>query len=176
MQKVVFALAIAALLSLSGINSQFLAPPADAAAVDYYLKLGDIKGESTDSKHKDWIDVESFSFGVSRSGGSGGGGAGKASFAAVSLVKTIDKSSPNLFVESASGKHFATAELVLVKSGSEVMRWTLSDVLISSYQVNGGDAVPTEQFSLNYAKIVAEYSSSAGPIKMGWDVKTNKRV
>jgi len=176
MRNELLVLAVFALLATSVVSSHFL-PRADAAAADYYLKLGDIKGESTDGKHKDWIEIESFSFGVSTSiSGGGGGGAGKAKFADVSLVKTIDKSSPNLFVESASGKHYPTAELVIVKSGVEVMKWTLSDIVITSYQVNAGDAILTDQFSLNFAKIVAEYNSSSGPVKMGWDIKTNKRV
>jgi type VI secretion system secreted protein Hcp len=178
MRNGVLVLAIFVLIITSTGSYQFL-PQVDAAAVDYYLKLGDIKGESKDDKHKEWIELESFSFGVSSTMTmGGGGGAGKAKFADVTMVKTIDKSSPILFVEAASGKHYPTAELVLVRSGVEVMKWTISDVVISSYQISGGtaDAVPTDQFSLNFAKIVAEYNSSSGPVKMGWDIKTNKRV
>jgi type VI secretion system secreted protein Hcp len=183
MQKIIFVFAMTALLPLSGLaNFQFVTP-AEAAAVDYYLKLGDIKGEAADSRYKDWIDVESFSFGVSSTGtmGSGGGGgagkgAGKASFGALSLVKALDKSTPLLMLECASGKHFPTAELVLVKSGSEIMKWTLSDILISSYQIDGKDTTPTDSFSLNFAKIVVEYNSATGPVKVGWDIKANKRI
>ena len=52
-------------------------------ASDYVLKIDGIKGESTDSKHKDEIEIESFSWGATQPGSfasGGGGGAGKVSF------------------------------------------------------------------------------------------------
>ena len=41
-------------------------------AVDYFLKLDGVRGGSTDAKHKDEIELLSFSFAASQSGGSGG--------------------------------------------------------------------------------------------------------
>ncbi len=38
-------------------------------AVDYFLKIDGIAGESTDDKHKEWIDVLSFSWGDPRAPG-----------------------------------------------------------------------------------------------------------
>ena len=38
------------------------------AQVDYFLKLDGIPGESVDSKHKDEIDIMSFSFGETQTG------------------------------------------------------------------------------------------------------------
>lgn len=52
-------------------------------ALDMFIKIDGIKGESTDDKHKDEIDVLSWSWGMSQSGTvhtTGGSGAGKVSF------------------------------------------------------------------------------------------------
>jgi type VI secretion system secreted protein Hcp len=158
----------------SGLSSQ-LWPSANAAAVDYFLKIEGVDGESKDDKHKGWIELESYSFGVTNSGvmaSGGGGGAGKAKFNEFTMTKLVDKSSPILMLETATGKHFKSAEIVLVRSGTEIMKWKLSDVLISSYQNTGSTDLPMEQISLNFAKIEVEY----GSVKAGWDIKTNKRV
>ncbi|MCP6726322.1 type VI secretion system tube protein Hcp, partial [Klebsiella pneumoniae] len=51
-------------------------------AVDMFLKLDGVTGESQDSKHKGEIHIESFSWGMNQTGASGsggGGGAGKVS-------------------------------------------------------------------------------------------------
>jgi type VI secretion system secreted protein Hcp len=169
MQKFVFAIVLAALFSIVIVSNP---QTADAAAADYFLKLEGVDGESTDGKHKGWIEVESFSFGVSQASSGSGGGAGKAKFADFNFIKKVDKSSPILMIETATGKHFKSAEITVVRSGTDVIKWKLSDVLISSYQHSGAQDAPTEQISLNFAKIEVEY----GPIKMGWDIKTNKRV
>jgi len=63
-------------------------------ASDIFAKIGDIKGESVDSKHKDEIEVLSFSWGVTNPGSispGGGGGAGKATFQDLTIVHNIDK-------------------------------------------------------------------------------------
>ena len=66
-------------------------------ASDIFAKIGDIKGESLDSKHKDEVEVLSWSWGVSQSGTTrpgGGAGAGKASFNDFNFTHRIDKASP----------------------------------------------------------------------------------
>ena len=68
-------------------------------ASDIFAKIGDIKGESLDDKHKDEIEVLSWSWGVSNAGqmrGGSGGGEGKASFHDLSFTHKIDKASPVL--------------------------------------------------------------------------------
>ena len=73
-------------------------------ASDIFAKIGDIKGESLDAKHKDEIEVLSFSWGVANSGAAapgGGGGAGKATFQDLSIVHRIDKATPKLLSRRA---------------------------------------------------------------------------
>src|SRR5437773_2653298 len=77
-------------------------------ASDIFAKLGDIKGESSDDKHKDEVEVLSFSWGLANTGtiGSGtGSGAGKATFHDLSFVHHIDKASPVLMQACATGVH-----------------------------------------------------------------------
>ena len=83
-------------------------------AVDIFLKLDPIKGESLDDKHKDEIDILSWSFGESQSGtfhSGSGGGAGKVSVQDLHFTHFVDKATPELFKVCANGKHIDTAIL-----------------------------------------------------------------
>src|SRR6266481_1637831 len=91
-------------------------------ASDIFAKLGDIKGESLDSKHKDEIEVLSFSWGVTNPGrviSGGGGGAGKATFQDLSIVHKIDKASPVLMRACATGQHLKEATITHRKAGKD---------------------------------------------------------
>jgi type VI secretion system secreted protein Hcp len=159
-------------------------------ATDYFLKLDGIDGESTDSKHKNEIDVLSFSWGVSQTGthqAGGGGGAGKAQPSDLSLAMRVCKASPKLFLSCATGEHIKTGKLVIRKAGGEQQEYMtilLSDVLVSSYQAggSGGGDLPIDSFSLNFGKIEFEYKpqkpdgSLDSPVKTGYDYKANKMV
>jgi type VI secretion system secreted protein Hcp len=161
------------------------------AAVDYFLEIDGVKGESTDSKHKDTIDLESWSFSESNEGdsaGRGGGGAGKVQMSDMHCVAKYSKASPMLFLSCATGQHIKKATLTCRKAGGkqeEYLKVTLSDLLISSYATGGsahGEVVPMDQFSLNFAKIEWAYSPQdatgkvGSPVKTGYDVKANKKV
>lgn len=133
-----------------------------AAAVDYFLKLDGIDGESTDRAHKGELDVLSFSWGVSNQGSStgGGGGAGKVSVHDISITKSVDKSSPKLMVHCATGKHIKSATLTVRRSanregrnGVEYLVITLEDCLISSYQISGDGGGTAEKIELSFSKL-----------------------
>ena len=162
------------------------------AAVDYFLKIEGIKGESTDRQHKDEIDVMSFSWGLSQSGAGafgGGAGAGKAQFQDFHFTSNMSKASPKLFLACASGEHIKEATLTGRKGvagengGADFLKIKMSDVLVSSYQTGGSnDNVPTDQVSINFAKIEFSYAvqkadgSLDAPITAGWDLKANKNL
>lgn len=162
------------------------------AAVDYFLKLeGNFEGESADKQHKGEIDLESWSWGESNAGthsGGGGGGAGKVVMQDFHFVMKVNKVSPKLFLACASGEHIKKAILTCRKAGKEQMEFlkvTMSDLLVSSYQTGGSghsDIVPTDQISLNFAKVEFEYKEQktdgtlAAANKAGWDVKGNHKV
>ncbi len=158
------------------------------AQVDYFLKLDGVDGESTDEKHKGEIDVLSWSWGESQSGthaGGGGGGAGKVSMQDFHFVMKVNKASPKLMQSCASGEHIAKGVLICRKAGTEQQEYlkvTMTDLLISSYQTGGsaGDVIPTDQISVNFAKIELEYKEQkkdgtlSGAISGKWDQKINK--
>jgi type VI secretion system secreted protein Hcp len=161
------------------------------AIVDYFLKMDGVEGESTDSKHKGWIEVESWSWSEAQMGthsSGGGGGAGKVKMRDLAIVSKTDKSSPKLFQACATGQHIKTGTLSCRKAGGtqqEYLKITLSDVLVSSWSHSAdstGGALPTDQFSINFAKIEFEYKeqkadgSTGGTVKAGWDVAKNKKT
>jgi type VI secretion system secreted protein Hcp len=161
------------------------------AAVDYFLLVDGIAGESADDKHKGEIDIESWSWGESNSGShatGGGGGAGKVVMQDLHFVAKINKASPVLMIACATGQHIKKAVLTARKAGGkqeDFLVITMSDVLVSSYQTGGSghsDIVPTDQGSLNFAKIEFSYKeqkadgSMGGEVKQGYDVKANKKI
>ncbi len=156
------------------------------------LELEGVEGESEDSVLKAKIDISSFSWGLSNmAAGSLGKGssAGTADLADISLQKTMDKSSTMLFINCAKGQHHPTATLHIRKTGGDdtpkdYLKYTLNEVYITSYSTGGseGGGLPSESFSLNYAKIKMEYfiqdadgiMQPAG--EQTYDVKQNKKV
>jgi type VI secretion system secreted protein Hcp len=159
-------------------------------AVEYFLKIDGVEGESLDDKHKGEIDVESWSWGETQTGSfsfAGGAGAGKVQMQDFHFAMHMSKASPKLFLACASGQHIKFATLNGVRGGDlafNFMKWHLSDVLISSYQTGGaaGDSLPTDQLSMKFAKIEIVYTvqtASGAPgeqVKAGWDLRLNQKV
>jgi type VI secretion system secreted protein Hcp len=134
-------------------------------AMDMFIKIGDLKGESRDKTHAGEIDVLAWSWGVSNSGSAhtgGGAGAGKANVQDLSFTKYIDKCSPSLLLASCKGTHYTDATLVVRKAGGkplEYLKITMTEVLISSVSTggSGGEDRLTENVSLNFAKVKVDY-------------------
>ncbi|MCC7497238.1 MAG: type VI secretion system tube protein Hcp [Bryobacterales bacterium] len=161
------------------------------AAVDYFLKIDGIDGESSDSKHKNEIQLESWSWGATNSGDAamgGGMGAGKVSMQDFHFVMRINKASPKLMLACATGQHIPKGVLTCRKAGGtqqEYLTVNFADLLISSYQTGGsagGEVLPIDQISFNFSKIEMEYKMQdakgnlTGGIKTGYDLKQNKKV
>ena len=156
-------------------------------AVDMFLKIQDVKGESVDSKHKDEIDILAWSWGCTQSGtthAGRGGGAGKVSVQDVSVTKWVDSATPTLLKMCCNGKHFKKAELFVRKAGEkplEYVKITMEDGLISSVSTggSGGEDRLTENDTLNFAKVEYTYEqqkedgSSAGKFPIKWNIATN---
>lgn len=156
-------------------------------AVDYFLKIDSIPGESTDKAHGKEIDLQSWSWGESNSGkhdSGGGGGAGKVAMQDFHFTMKVNKSSPKLFLACATGQHIKEALLTCRKAGKEQQEYLkikFSDLLVSSYQTggSGGAEVPVEQISFNFAKIEVSYAPQKpdgkldSPVVHNYSVKTN---
>jgi len=161
------------------------------AVFDAFLKLPGIEGESTDSKFKGQIELHSFSLSAQQAGTQaygGGGGAGRVRFSDIYCTKLYDKSSAQLMLANATGKHFPEATITVRKAGGEQEPFliiTLKDVLVSSYDMRGYSKreVPImDAFSLNYGSIHKEYKvqtekgTVGSPVKGGWSLKENKKL
>jgi type VI secretion system secreted protein Hcp len=158
-------------------------------ASDIFAKIGDIKGESLDDKHKDEIEVLSYSWGVNNAGSmahGSGGGEGKASFHDISFTHRVDKASPVLMQSCATGTHLKEATITHRKAGKgqqEFFVIKLTDVLVTSVQEGGGgDGSLSEQVSLAFAKVDMQYkpqkadgSLDAG-IHFKYDLKAQKEA
>ena len=157
-------------------------------ASDIFAKIGDIKGESLDDKHKDEIEVLSWSWGVTNAappdGGGGGGGAGKASFHDLSFTHEIDKASPVLMKGCATGQHLKEATITRRKAGKgqqEFLIIKMNDVLITAVNdADNDEGGNLETVSLAFAKVDLEYrpqkadgSLDAG-IHFKYDIKGHK--
>ena len=131
--------------------------------VDIFAKLGNIAGESVDAKHKDEIEVLSFSWGVSNTAqfGTGTGvGAGKATFRDLSIVHRIDKASPLLLKACATGQHLPQATITQRKAGAaqqEYLIIKMNDVVITSVALESAPSDGMENVSMTFGKIHFEY-------------------
>jgi type VI secretion system secreted protein Hcp len=154
-------------------------------ASDIFAKIGDIKGESLDDKHKDQIEILSWSWGLTNAGSISGGGAGKASFHDFSFVHNIDKASPVLMQACATGVHLKEATITHRKAGKgqqEFMIFKMSEVMITGVTHGGSsaDGGHPENVSLVFAKVDLEYKpqKADGSLDVGvhfkYDIKGNK--
>jgi len=157
-------------------------------AVSIFAKIGTIKGESQDTKHKDEIEALSWSWGVSQSSTmahGGAGGAGKASFQDLNFTHHVDKASPLLMKVCATGEHIKEATITLRKAGKaqqEYLVIKMTDVLVTSVSTSvsaEGDAT-SEGVALAFAKVDLEYRPQKpdGSLDVGlhfkYDIKANK--
>jgi len=135
-------------------------------AASVFARIGTIKGESHDARHRDEIDVLSWSWGITHPDATphaaAGGGAGKAHVQNLSFTHHLDKASPLLMAACATGKHIPDARITARKAGEgqvEYLVITLSDVLVTSVATSGaaeGDS-PFESITLAFAKVDLEY-------------------
>lgn len=158
-------------------------------AVDMFLKIGDLEGESQDKTHADEIDVLAWSWGMNQSGtmhAGGGGGGGKVSVQDISVTKWVDKCTAPLMKACCMGSQYKEAKLVVRKSGGteplEYVVMTMNDVIITSCSTggSGGEDRLTENIALNFAGFKIEYqpqkpdgSKDGGAIPFEWDIAAN---
>ncbi len=160
-------------------------------AVDMFLKLNGIEGESRDKTHAKQIDILAWSWGMSNSGTAhmgGGAGAGKVNVQDISVTKYIDSSSNALIAACCAGTHISTANLIVRKAGGtplEYIKIDMDEVMITSVSTggSGGEDRLTENVVLNFAKFKFSYQpqdekgAKAGGEKVaGWNIAENVKV
>jgi len=160
-------------------------------AFDAFLQIDGVPGESTDSKHKDWIELTSFAHSLEQPTSATGSTAGGASaervnIAPIQLSHLMDKSSPKLYEACCTGKVFPQAVIQLHRAGGDKMMYaeiTLKQVVVSSVQYAGaaGSDFPAESFQLSAGSYVWKYNAqdtktgaALGTVSAGWDLTQNK--
>ena len=156
-------------------------------AVDMFLRIDSLEGESEDSKHKGEIQITGWSWEAAQTGtsGTGGGsGAGKVEHQDIEIRKYVDRASPVLYKLCCMGQHIKSADLTVRKAGGEALEYLiihLEDLLITSFVLGGepkNDQV-SETLRINFTRAAITYTpqvaGGAGGAKVsgGWDLKAN---
>jgi len=137
-------------------------------AIEYFLKLDGIDGESASAKHKGEIELMNWSLGASNPSSHAGGGlsAGKVTISDITFSKPVDKSSAKLFDLCCTGKHIKDATLSCQKSTGDknpgdYLTIKFEEIHISSFQTGGssGDAVGSESISFAFLKHTYNYKA-----------------
>jgi type VI secretion system secreted protein Hcp len=158
--------------------------------VDSFLKIDGIKGDATNDKHNEEIELTGWHFGGTNAGGFGvsgrGGGAGKVQVNDFVFTMHADRSAPKLFEAMATGKHIHKAVLTVRKAGGEnavdFLKIDLENVLVSSFHTTGNGLLPAVEVALNFAKIEIEFTAQKdnglkdGSVKSGFDLQKGTKV
>jgi type VI secretion system secreted protein Hcp len=165
-------------------------------AFDAFIKIDGIPGESTDSKHTDWIEVVRFDHKMKQpasitASSNGGATAERVNHSTFDVIHNMDKASPKLYDACCTGKHIKEVTIELCRAGGDKVKYMeikLEQVLVSKVVATGAcneseAGFPSEKFSLSYGKIKWVYTQQkradgqgGGNVNSGWDLTTNKAI
>ena len=160
-------------------------------AIDAYLQIEGIKGESQDAKHVGWIECVNWALTQPKSAtASTGGGhtAARADLTNISFTKQADLSSPVLMHHCAGGKTFPKARLEFVRAdgGGEPIKYfeiELENVLIAHVGAHvAGGGIMGESVGLAFSKVTWKYTQqkigggSAGNTTGSWNLASNRHA
>ncbi len=168
--------------SSSKETSEILITSKDGTVSDMFLQITGIDGESTDTNHPSWIEVLSFSMGMSQTWG-GSVGSGHVIMEDIVLVKQVDKATPKIMEKCAKLEIIPSVVLEVCHAGGDKFtyyKYELKNVIVSSFYSNGStnDIVPTETITLNFKWIKVTYTEtdsagrSKGNVEFTWDLVT----
>jgi type VI secretion system secreted protein Hcp len=171
-----------ALLATTTVLSSLVVVPSAQAAVDYFLEIDGVAGESQDAQHANSIDVLSYTWGAA-----GGGGSGRPQLQDLQIVKSVDVASPVLFERLVQGANIPSMELLGRKTGAssqDFLRYCFQGVRVSSTQQadSRGSAAPTESVSFSYNAVSQQYvpqrpdGSLGASVFAGWDAVNNQLI
>jgi type VI secretion system secreted protein Hcp len=157
-------------------------------AIDSFLKLGDLKGESQVKGFEDQIQLLAWSWGMSQSGTThtgSGSGAGRVNVNDLSFTHYVDAATPSLILACCTGKHYEEATLVMRKAGGEPLPYLtikLKDLIVTSVSTgsSSGEERQTENITLNFASFELSYqpqdnkgAKKGGAITINYDIAKN---
>jgi type VI secretion system secreted protein Hcp len=155
-----------------------------------YLKIAGIPGDSTDEKHKDWIEFTSWSWALTNAMAplSGGGApVGRPDSSELVVHKRLDRASPLILIACASGLAIPDASIECIKAGGDRNRFltvTLQDVRITAFKPVASVSAdsPTEEIGFQCRRIRWSYTmygamgNPQGDLVGGWDFAINQKV
>jgi type VI secretion system secreted protein Hcp len=162
-------------------------------AVEVFLNIKGITGESQKAGAEGWIEIFSFSNGASNPSSVAfgtGSGAGKVDLSSLSLQKQLDSASPYLFINCCTGAHVATGNMIVREAtgdtggGKVYFQYDMTEVFIDSISWGGaaGGGKPSESLSLSFKSLMVTYSPQnadgtlGNKVPKGWDVSLNKAL
>ncbi len=152
-----------------------------ATAAPIYMKFEGVDGESAAADHRAWIEIESYSLGSNSLPASPAApspaGIAKIGPGTLSFSKKIDKSSPVLQKSAAAGKVFQNVSLDILKpgGGNTYLKYELKNVMISSYSLGGGGAVPSDHATINFGSAELKYAAQKSSSRPGPGVASPNR-
>jgi type VI secretion system secreted protein Hcp len=163
-------------------------------AFDAFLKIEGIPGESTDSKHTDWIEILRFNHKMEQpasitASSTGGATAERVNHGTFDIVHLLDKASPKLYDACCTGKHIKEVTLELCRAGGDKVKYMeikLEQVIVSKITCEGttnDEGFPSEKIHFSYGKIKWIYTQQkrtdglgGGNVNSGWDLTANKAI
>ncbi|HEX3877060.1 MAG TPA: type VI secretion system tube protein Hcp [Bryobacteraceae bacterium] len=158
-------------------------------AVEIFLSIDGITGESQKSGAEGWIEIFSFSNGASNPSSVAfgtGSGAGKVDLSSVSLQKQLDIASPFLFANCCSGTHAAKGQMIVREATGATttqvyFQYDFTEVFVDSISWGGaaGGGKPSESLSLSAKSLQVTYTPQnsdgtlGSKIVKGWNQTTN---
>ncbi|MTV39473.1 Hcp family type VI secretion system effector [Duganella radicis] len=162
-------------------------------AIDVYLQIDGIKGESADSSHIGWIEVTSAYLGVAQpksatASTAGGHTAERCEHRTLSITKLTDLSSPILMQTSSAGRTIPKARIEFMRAdgqGERVKYYEveLENVLIANMeQVVSEGNILHDSVGLKFSRVKWKYTQqkigggAGGSTTGGWDLATNRII
>lgn len=145
---------------------------------------GEIKGDTTQGKHVDWISLNSFQFGVGRGistpvGAAQNREASEPNVSEVVVTKDLDSASLLLLQEATTGKDGKLVQIDFCTTdneGSPYLTVKLENTLISGFSTSSGGDRPSESLTLNFTKIDVQETGgnikngAGNPVKISYDL------
>ncbi|HVZ43827.1 MAG TPA: type VI secretion system tube protein Hcp [Ramlibacter sp.] len=152
------------------------------------LEIKDLKGNCTITGHENQIILNTFQHScalpMSMDAANTERTSGRPVFSEMVVSKMTDQATPALYQACAEGKKLGDATIHIGRNEGgafmSLMKYTLSNAMVSNISTGGGGGIPSDSFSINYTQIKSEFtqqnadSTKKGTAAFGWNIETNK--
>jgi type VI secretion system secreted protein Hcp len=156
----------------------------DEMAVNMFLNIDGIPGESQDKAYHDMIEVQGWSWGVSQSTQNtpgSGSTTGRPNIQNFSVSKWVDKATPKIYENTLQGRRIKECRLTCCrKDGGKYLEIAMSDCILASVLTGGktDEDRLTETLAINFGRVDISYflkDASGKPltVRCAWDSKKN---